>query len=203
MSVTHLPKSVEEAISAIEKLPGIGPKSATRLVFYLLNTPEDYVKRLIDSLDRLKKYTKECQICFSVADTEICEVCQDMARQKNLICVVERSIDVLNFEKVGVFRGVYHVLGGAINPLERVGPDDLKIDQLVNSVAKLDEGEVILATSLTMEGEATALYIKNRLKQYSDKVKISRIGMGLPMGSDLSYVDEATLARALEGKKEL
>ena len=203
MPVVHLPKSVEEAISVIEKLPGIGPKSATRLAFYLLNTPVEYVKRLTDGLERLKKETKICQVCFSVADNEICGVCSDSGRSKDLICVVERSIDVLNFERTGIYRGVYHVLGGAINPLERVGPDDLKIDQLVDRVAKMGNSEVILATSLTMEGEATALYIKNRLKEYGDKVKISRIGMGLPVGSDLSYVDEATLARALEGKKEL
>jgi len=207
---THLPAVVVKAVSAIEKLPGIGPKSATRLVFYLLNTPDEYVERLADSLIELKKKSKFCQVCFSVCEEDKCEVCRDSDRQERSICVVERSIDVINFERAGVFSGKYHVLGGAINPLERIGPDDLKIDELVLRVKDLanksKEGmEIILATSLTMEGEATALYIKNRLDklELGDRLLINRIGMGLSVGSDLSYVDEATLSRALESKKKL
>jgi len=209
MSV-HLPNVVVKAISAIEKLPGIGPKSATRLVFYLLNTPDKYVEGLANNLIELKKKSKFCKICFSVCEQDLCEVCKDSNRKKNLICVVERSIDVINFERTGVFDGVYHVLGGAINPLERISPDDLKIDELVGRVKEMrnnsqEKIEIILATSLTMEGEATALYIKNRLDklELGGKLLINRIGMGLPVGSDLSYVDEATLSRALESKRKL
>jgi len=209
MSV-HLPNVVVKAISAIEKLPGIGPKSATRLVFYLLNTPDKYVEGLANNLIELKKKSKFCKICFSVCEQDLCEVCKDSNRKKNLICVVERSIDVINFERTGVFDGVYHVLGGAINPLERISPDDLKIDELVGRVKEMrnnsqEKIEIILATSLTMEGEATALYIKNRLDklELGEKLLINRIGMGLPVGSDLSYVDEATLSRALESKRKL
>jgi len=209
MSV-HLPNVVVKAISAIEKLPGIGPKSATRFVFYLLNTPDEYVEGLASNLIELKKKSKFCKICFSVCEQDLCEVCKDSNRKKNLICVVERSIDVINFERTGVFDGVYHVLGGAINPLDRIGPDDLKIDELVGRVKEMrnnsqEKIEIILATSLTMEGEATALYIKNRLDklELGGKLLINRIGMGLPVGSDLSYVDEATLSRALESKRKL
>ena len=145
-----------------------------------------------------------------MCEQDLCEVCKDSNRKKNLICVVERSIDVINFERTGVFDGVYHVLGGAINPLERISPDDLKIDELVGRVKEMrnnsqEKIEIILATSLTMEGEATALYIKNRLDklELGGKLLINRIGMGLPVGSDLSYVDEATLSRALESKRKL
>lgn len=205
--MAKLPESVIKAISVIEKLPGIGPKSATRLVFYLLNTPEEFVANLAKSLVDLKKMTCFCKECFSVSEGETCWVCGNDKRQKNVICVVERSIDMMNIEKAGVFEGVYHVLGGVINPLEHTGPDDLKIDQLIARVKKLVESgqevELILATGLTMEGEATALFIKNRVEKISDKVAINRIGMGIPIGSDLSYVDEATLSRALESKRKL
>lgn len=205
---TQLPRSVEEAILAIQRLPGIGPKSAVRLVFYLLNTPQEVVNKLSTSLIDLKQRTKFCQKCFSVTEDEMCLICKSEERDQNLICVVEKSIDVLNFERLGTFKGVYHVLGGVINPLERVGPDDLTIDQLVARVTGFDKTEkieVIVATSMTMEGEATALYLKDCLEklEYGDRLTLTRIGMGLPVGSDLSYVDEATLSRALEGKRKL
>ena len=206
--MNKLPLSVTRAISVIEKLPGIGPKSATRLVFYLLNTPNEFVSGLAQSLIDLKKNTLVCRECFSVSDEETCSVCRDIKRKKEVICVVERSIDMMNIEKASVFDGVYHVLGGVINPLEHTGPDDLKIDELVERVSKLVEAglevELILATGLTMEGEATALYIKNRLakiKGAEEKIKISRIGSGLPMGASLEYADQATLSRALEGRR--
>ena len=199
-----------KAISAIEKLPGIGPKSATRLAFYLLNTPNEFVSNLAKSLIDLKKNTLICKDCFSVSDKETCSVCDDVRRKKELICVVERSIDMMNIERAGIFDGVYHVLGGVINPLEHCGPDDLKIDELIARLKLLDQQgkkdiEVVLATGLTMEGEATALYIKSRINKsgLEDKVLINRIGMGIPIGSDLSYVDEATLSRAMESKRKL
>jgi len=208
--MSRLPDSVTKAISAIEKLPGIGPKSATRLIFYLLNTPNEFVLNLAKSLVDLKKNTLICKNCFSVSDKDICSVCDDNKRKKELICVVERSIDMINIERAGIFDGVYHVLGGVINPLEHIGPDDLKIDELIARLKSLvgqDKNgiEVILATGLTMEGEATALYIKSRINKsgLDGKVLINRIGMGIPIGSDLSYVDEATLSRAMESKRKL
>lgn len=205
--MAELPKSIKNLIAAFERLPGIGPKSASRLVFYLLNTPESYVAQMAQSLLAIKKEVKICKECFSVCEGEICSICEDSKRSKNTICVVERAIDVMAIENIGGYKWVYHVLGGVVNPLEHVGPDDLKIDELIKRVEKLlgdGEIEIILATNPTMEGEATALYIKKKLESLDDKkIKISRIGSGLPMGADLEYADQATLSRAMEGRREI
>ncbi len=205
--MTELPKSIKNLIAAFERLPGIGPKSASRLVFYLLNTPESYVAQMAKSLLAIKKEVKICKECFSVCESEICSICDDLERNKRTICVVERAIDVMAIENIGGYQWVYHVLGGVVNPLEHVGPDDLKIDELIKRVEKLlgdGEIEIILATNPTMEGEATALYIKKKLENLDDKkIKISRIGSGLPMGADLEYADQATLSRAMEGRREI
>ncbi|MDD2483343.1 MAG: recombination mediator RecR [Candidatus Shapirobacteria bacterium] len=205
--MVELPKSIKNLIAAFERLPGIGPKSASRLVFYLLNTPESYVAEMARSLLAIKKEIKICKTCFSVCEGEICSICDDSERNKKIICVVERAIDVMAIENIGGYKGVYHVLGGVVNPLEHVGPDDLKIDELVKRVEEIvtdGEIEIILATNPTMEGEATALYIKKRLESLSDKnIKISRIGSGLPMGADLEYADQATLSRAMDGRREI
>lgn len=206
--MAELPKSVRNLIMAFERLPGIGPKSATRLVFYLLNTPKAYVMDLAKLLVEFKDETKICRECFSVSDREICPICDDNKRNKKIVCVVEKAIDVMAIEALGGFNGVYHVLGGVINPLDHIGPDDLKIFELVEKIKKLlsdkedpDKIEVILATNPTMEGEATALYIKKKLDGLG--VKITRIGSGLPMGADLEYADQATLSRALDGRRNL
>lgn len=204
--MAEFPKSVKNLIDAFERLPGIGPKGATRLVFYLLNTPKAYVSDLAMALTKMKEETKICQMCFSVSEKDICSICSDLHRNHWQICVVERAIDVMAIESMGGFKGVYHVLGGVINPLDHVGPDDLKIDELVSRVSKkLSEGneclEVILATNPTMEGEATALHIKKRLGGLV--VKVSRIGSGLPIGADLEYADQATLCRALDGRRDI
>jgi recombination protein RecR len=204
--VTEFPKSVKNLIDAFERLPGIGPKGATRLVFYLLNTPKAYVNDLANALIKMKEETKICKECFSVSEQDICSICSNSERNHWQICVVEKAIDVMAIENMGGFKGVYHVLGGVINPLDHVGPDDLKIDELVDRVKKelTKDGiclEVILATNPTMEGEATALHIKKRLEGLS--VKVSRIGSGLPIGADLEYADQATLCRALDGRKDL
>lgn len=205
--MAELPKSIKNLIAAFERLPGIGPKSASRLVFYLLNTPESYVAEMARSLLAIKKEVKICKQCFSVCEGDICSICEDEKRNKKTICVVERAIDVMAIENIGGYNGIYHVLGGVVNPLEHVGPDDLKIDELITRIEKLingDEVEIILATNPTMEGEATALYIKKRLENLSSKnLKISRIGSGLPMGADLEYADQATLSRAMEGRREI
>ncbi|MDD4026653.1 MAG: recombination mediator RecR [Candidatus Shapirobacteria bacterium] len=207
--MAELPKSINNLISAFERLPGIGPKSASRLVFYLINTPESYVSEIARSLLAIKKEVKICKECFSVCEGEICSICEDSQRNKKIICVVERAIDVVAIENIGGFKGVYHVLGGVVNPLEHIGPDDLKIDELIKRVNNQflisnDQIEVILATNPTMEGEATALYIKKKLENLQGKnLKISRIGSGLPMGADLEYADQATLSRAMDGRREI
>ena len=200
--MAELPKSIKNLVAAFERLPGIGPKSASRLVFYLLNTPESYVAEMARSLLAIKKEVKICKQCFSVCEGEICSICEDEKRSKKTICVVERAIDVMAIENIGGFNGVYHVLGGVVNPLEHVSPDDLKIDELINRIE--DNMEIILATNPTMEGEATALYIKKKIENLGkEEVKISRIGSGLPMGADLEYADQATLSRAMEGRREI
>ncbi|RLC35418.1 recombination protein RecR [Candidatus Shapirobacteria bacterium] len=206
-----LVKSVRDVVSALGRLPGIGPKSAIRLAFYLLNTPDSFVEELARSLVAIKKETKICRQCFSVSDEDMCSLCQDEKRNERQILVVESTMDVLAIEKVGSYNGLYHVLGGVINPLEHIGPDDIKIVELIDRLKLLveenkDKIELVLATSLTMEGEATALYIKNRIDRSGalrDLVSISRIGSGLPMGADLGYADEATLSRALSGRRKL
>ncbi|HNZ84591.1 MAG TPA: recombination mediator RecR, partial [Candidatus Woesebacteria bacterium] len=181
--MAEFPKSIKNLIEAFERLPGIGPKGATRLVFYLLNTPKAYVQDLATTLIKMKDEIKICRECFSVTEQDVCSICRDKQRNSWQICVVERAIDVMAIENMGGYKGVYHVLGGVINPLEHVGPEELKIDELVERVKNKLNGEgdcleVILATNPTMEGEATALYIKKRLEGL--KVKISRIGSGLP-----------------------
>jgi recombination protein RecR len=204
--MASLPRAVRDLISVFERLPGIGPKSAVRLAFYLVNAPISFVEELAGILLRLKKEVKICRQCFSVSDAEICEVCRDGKRQKNVICVVERAIEVIAIENVGGFSGVYHVLGGVINPLEHIGPEEIRIEELLERLSNLGGTiEVIMATNPTMEGEATALYIKNQISKLKNKgmIKISRIGSGLPMGGDIEYADQATLNRALEGRRDL
>lgn len=207
--MTGLPKSLESLINYFERLPGIGPKSATRLGFYLLNTPKEFVQEFGKVLVEMKEKIKFCRDCFSVAEDDLCEVCRDGSRNKRQICVVERAIDMVAIENVGGYKGVFHVLGGVINPLDHVGPDDLKIDELVQRVTKLIDDdadlEIILATNPTMEGEATALYIKRQLEEIKNfaNIKVTRIGSGLPLGADLEFADAATLSRAIEGRRNL
>lgn len=192
------PKAIKNIIEDFERLPGIGPKSATRLAFYLLNLPEEVIKRFANNLILIKSI-KICKDCFGVAENELCEICSSLNRNKKVICVVERSIDLLAIENIGEYKGVYHVLGGVINPLNHVGPEDLKIYELIERLSKGIE-EVIIATNPTMEGEATALYIKKKIDDSGLKIKISRIGSGLPIGADLEYADLATLSRAITGR---
>jgi recombination protein RecR len=203
--MAHLPKAIGNLISVFERLPGIGPKSATRLAFYLLNTPESFVREISEDLLKLKKEIKVCPVCFGVCEGDVCEICGDTKRDQKVICVVERAIDVIAIENVGGFKWVYHVLGGVINPLDHVGPEDLKIEQLLDRVRGLVDGdnqkiEIIMATNPTMEGEATALYIRKKLREINGEIQISRIGSGLPMGADLEFADQATLSRAMDGR---
>jgi len=206
----QLPRAIDNLIKALGRLPGIGPKTASRLAFYLLNVPEAVAGELALAIGNVKKNTKVCRICFGVSETEVCGVCGDSRRNQRIICVVERMVDVLALENVGGYVGVYHVLGGVINPLEHVGPEDLKIGELILRITKITNSnnqlendqniEIILATNPTMEGEATALYIKKQVESLPN-IKVTRIGSGLPMGGDLEYADLATLAHAMAGRQ--
>ena len=215
--MASLPRAITDLVNIFERLPGIGPKSATRLAFYLLNAPTSFVEQMSENLVRLKKEIKICQKCFGVSENEICDICSDETRNQNQICVVERAIDVIALENIGGYKGVYHVLGGVMNPLNHIGPEDIKIQELLDRVNSYElrvnseeKFEIILATNPTMEGEATALYIKKKIESNFQntnpqfpKIKISRIGSGLPMGADLEFADQATLSRAMEGRTTL
>jgi len=208
--MAQLPKAITNLINSLERLPGIGPKSAARLAFYLMNTSGSYVNNLAEVLLKLKTEVKICEQCFSVSETEKCQICEDSRRNRCQICVVERAIDVMALENVGGYGGVYHVLGGVINPLDHIGPDELKIAELMDRLVQLastesdKEIEIIVATNSTMEGEATALFINKKIELLGlGKIKVTRIGSGLPMGADLEFADQATLARAMEGRRKL
>jgi recombination protein RecR len=198
-----LPKALSKLIEDFEKLPGVGPKSAQRLAFYLLHVPQHELERFAADLISLKKETVLCSICYNIGDLDPCFVCSDLNRDKNLICVVEDALDVLAIEKSGKYKGIYHVLHGIIDPLNSIGPDDIYIPQLMSRLKSLDNvSEIILATNPTMEGEATSMYIAREVKGLNSKIKITRIGHGLPTGADIEYADETTLDRALEGRRE-
>ncbi|HOY61367.1 MAG TPA: recombination mediator RecR [Candidatus Woesebacteria bacterium] len=198
-----LPRALNEVIENLSRLPGIGPKSASRLGFYLLAVPDNFSEKLADSITDLKKKIKICHICFGVGEEDPCEICRDDSRNRKQICVVERADEVMAIEAIGGYWGRYHVLGGVINPLDHVGPDDLKIDELLSRVENDGIEEIILATNPTIEGEGTALYIKKKLEGINFKGKVTRIGSGLPMGAELGFADQVTLSRAFEGRREI
>mgnify|MGYP001583459055 FL=1 len=199
-----VPRAIRNLIDSFEKLPGIGPKTAQRLTFYLLHVPQTELEVFAQALQNLKKNTVLCSTCFSIGENNPCEVCANPDRDRTTICVVEQPLDVIALEKSKNYNGLYHVLHGKIDPLNNIGPDEIYINQLIKRIN--DEGlmikEVILATNPTMEGEATAMYIAKQLKVKSSKLKVTRIGRGLPTGADLEYADELTLQRAMEGRRE-
>jgi len=198
-----LPESLQSLINALERLPGIGPKSASRLAFYFLRAPDEVSQDLAAALSELKANTAFCQECFNItqAGRERCEICESPQRDDSLVCVVEEALDVLALERTGGFQGKYHVLQGVLSPIEGIGPDDLKIKQLIARVAKGGIQEVILATNPSMEGDATALYLRQHLEPSG--VKVTRLARGLPVGGDLEYADQNTLLRALSGRQEM
>ena len=200
-----IPKAIQNLIESFEKLPGVGPKTAQRLTFYLLHVPQGELEIFSSAVQNLKKGTIICSVCFSVDETDPCSICSDSMRNKSIVCVVEQPLDVLALEKNGKYKGLYHVLHGKIDPLNNVGPDEIYIKQLLDRIANRESqiAEVILATNPTMEGEATAMYISKQLKAQSSKLKITRLGMGMPTGADLDYADEATLTQAIEGRREV
>ncbi|MCD6225829.1 recombination protein RecR [bacterium] len=201
--MNKFPRPVRELVSMFERLPGIGPKTAIRLTFYLFQTPPHFVQDFARAMVEMKQKLKTCSICYNIDETDPCRICRDNQRDKSVICVVEKPLDILAIEETGSFKGVYHVLGGVINPLLHIGPDDLFIAPLLERVKKSTPSikEVIIATDPTMEGEATALYLKKALGKIKPDLKISRIGHGLPMGADLDYADPGTLAEALKGRR--
>lgn len=198
------PKAVQNLIESFERLPGIGPKTAQRLTFYLLHVPQTELDKFASSLELLKKNTLMCSVCFTIDETDPCSICSDERRDHSVICVVEQPLDVLALEKNGRYNGLYHVLHGKIDPLNNIGPEEIYIRQLLNRIKNIESGinEVILATNPTMEGEATAMYISKQIKNQNEKVKITRIGRGLPVGADLEYADSTTLQRAMEGRSQ-
>lgn len=199
-----LPRAVRELVESFERLPGVGPKSAQRLVFYLLHNPEHELEKFSDRLLALKKRTVLCSNCHNVSEEDPCPVCSDANRDPSVLCVVEQPLDILALERSRTFRGLYHVLHGAIAPLNNIGPDQLYLHDMVNRLSEVDE--LIIATNPTMEGDATALYIKEFVRKQghtADQLSISRIGHGLPIGADIEYADGVTLSRALEGRREL
>ena len=193
------PPALIQLIRELGKLPGVGPKSAQRLAFYLFNQPQEEVRALADALLEAQVALKQCQVCFNITDRETCSVCSDVTRERNLVCVVEQPADLLAIERSGEYNGLYHVLHGALSPMNGVGPDQLTISALLGRLG--DVGEVILATATTVEGEATAMYLAKILEPLG--LTASRIAYGLPVGGDLEYADEVTLGRAITNRRAL
>jgi recombination protein RecR len=199
--LAYYPEPVARLIDALQRLPGIGPKTAQRLTFFLLKRPADEVRELSDALVAVKERIVHCRTCYNITDQDPCRICGDPARDAAVLCVVEEPNDLLAMERTGDFRGHYHVLGGALSPLDGIGPDDLKVRELLARLESREPREVILATNPNVEGEATALYLAKLLRPLG--VRITRIARGLPVGGDLEYADQVTLAKALEGRRDV
>ncbi len=193
--------SIEKLIESFEKLPSIGHKTAARLAFYMLNCTEEETKEFVSSILDAKKNLKYCSKCFNISDTDPCTICGNAKRNQEIICVVEDVRDIIAMEKTHEFKGVYHVLHGSISPMNGIGPDDIKIKELLSRLMEGKVKEVILATNPRVEGEATAMYLSKLIKPLG--VKVTRIAHGIPVGGDLEYTDEITLTKALEGRREI
>ncbi len=194
--MTHYPLSILKAIKHISRLPGIGEKTAERLTMHLLAAPRLAVEQLTDSLLEIKNKVRLCSLCYSLSDSDLCNLCSDPARDHTLLCVVEQPADMVSIEKSGAFSGLYHILSGVLSPMDGVGPGDIKIRELWSRVEQGKVKEVVLATGTNVEGEATAAYIAERLAKFS--VTVTRIASGVPVGGDLKYVDQVTLKKAME-----
>ena len=198
-----LPAPIQDLIGALERLPGIGPKSASRLAFFILRSPQEIVDQLGSALEKIKSATGTCALCYNItlAGQELCDVCADPTRKDGTICVVEDAMDVLALERTGGFMGRYHVLQGVLSPIEGVGPDDLTVHALMNRIRSGEAREIILATNPSMEGDATALYLQQQM--HALEVRVTRLARGLPAGGDLEYADTHTLLRALSGRQDM
>jgi len=195
-----IPITVTQLIDEFARLPGVGPKTAARLTYYLLRAPDEHALSLAEALRAMKERTRFCSVCHNITENDPCDVCSDEKRDRGVVCVVEEPLDVVAIERTGAFRGLYHVLHGAINPLEGIGPDEIKLRELVDRVKGGDIREVIVATNVSLEGDATAMYIQ---RQLNGLVKLMRLARGLPVGGDLEYADSVTLLGALEGRQEM
>ena len=198
--MTSLPASLVRLIEELQRLPGIGPRGAQRLAFHILKSPREQAERLVEAVRDVKERITYCSVCNNITDADPCGFCSDDKRDRGIICVVEEPQNVSAVEKTREFKGVYHVLMGALSPLQGIGPDDLKIKSLLARITN-GVGEVILATNPNVEGEATAIYLARLLKPLG--VKVTRIAMGVPVGSDLEYADEVTMHKSLEGRREV
>lgn len=196
------PPLIQNLINQFAKLPSIGPKTAERLVFYLLKQPEKELHQFGEAIENIKGNIKACSSCFNFSESDPCPICADRRRDRKMICVVAKPQDVIALEKTGSYSGVYHILGGNINPLEDLGPENIKINELLNRLKNNEFKEIILALNPDMEGETTALYLIKLLKQFPN-LKITRLARGLPMGADLEYADEVTLENAIKERREI
>lgn len=196
-----IPEPVSKLIEAFSRLPGVGPKTASRLTYYLLRAPDEFSLGLAEALRDMKEKTRFCSVCHNITVDDPCPICSDIHREETTIAVVEEPLDVLALERTGIFKGKYHVLHGAISPVNGIGPDDLKIKELQQRVEQGNILEIIIATNPGLEGDATAMYIQRELANKG--VKMTRLARGLPVGGDLEYVDSVTLTRALQGRNEL
>ena len=192
---------IQELIDELARLPGIGPKSAQRLAFWLVKTPPEEAKRLAQAIVQAKDRIAFCRECGNVAEVDLCRICRDEGRDRTLLCVVEEPKDAATIEKAGLIKGRYHILGGAISPLDGIGPEDLRVQELLDRVSRDHVTEVILATNPNLEGNATAMYVAGLLKPAG--IKVTRLASGLPVGGDLEYADEVTLSQALEGRRDM
>ena len=199
--MSYQPPAVGRLVEALQRLPGIGPKTAQRLTYHLLKQPAEQVRDLADALTELKTRVLNCSRCFNVAESDPCRICADPARDPGLLCVVEEPNDLVAMERTGEYRGRYHVLLGALSPLDGIGPDELKVRELLARLEADPVREVILATNPNVEGDATAIYLAKLLRPLG--MSVTRIARGLPVGGDLEYADEVTLTRALEGRREM
>lgn len=195
------PKAVAALIEQFQKFPSVGPKSAQRMAFYLLRMPLSEVQNIAKSMIEAKENTRTCEVCFNLSSTSPCEICSSSSRDKSTICVVAETKDLIAVEKTNEYRGLYHVLQGLISPMDGIGADDIRIKELLARLTDENVKEVILALSPSVEGEATSLYLSKLIKPFG--IKISRIAFGLPVGSDLEYADEITIAKAIEGRREI
>ena len=195
------PKAIAALIEQFQKLPSIGPKSAQRMAFHILKMPMSEVKKFAEALVLAKEQTKACEICFNLSTSSPCEICSSSSRNKSVICIVAETKDLIAIEKTNEYNGLYHVLQGLISPMDGIGADDIRIKELLTRLTDDRVQEVILALSPSVEGEATSLYLTKLIKPFG--IKISRIAFGLPVGADLEYADEVTLAKAIEGRREL
>ncbi|MDR1087583.1 MAG: recombination mediator RecR [Endomicrobium sp.] len=195
------PQSIERMIDVIKRLPGVGPKMAERLSYYILKMPDSEVNRLIESILKARQVMKSCSVCYNLSEYDPCPVCSDLDRERNVVCVVETPQDLIAVSKVKDYKGLYFVLGGALSPLDAVGPSDIRIDKLIKRLKSDNISEVIIATDTDSKGEMTAVYIAELIKKLG--VKVTRLGYGLPVGGDIEYADEVTISMAIAGRKEM